>query len=122
MHADEIDPRARAAVERQQRFSLPHSRRGVKALRLLTRAAVWVRNRNPPSVGRAVDRTIPGPAGDLYLPDVDGPFPTVVFFHGGGFVLGSVATHDWLCRHLAHEGAVDAFAFVFSPYRPHSGV
>ena len=77
-----------------------------------------VRDRNSPSVGRAVDWTIPGPAGDLDarldLPDVDGPFPTVVFSYGGGFVRGRVATHDWRCRHLVHEGAVDASAFVCS--------
>jgi len=28
--------------------------------------------------------------------------PVLVFFHGGGFVVGSVATHDCLCRHLSH--------------------
>ncbi|WP_135820278.1 alpha/beta hydrolase [Halostella litorea] len=107
MQADEIDPQAKAAVERQDRFPLPHSRRGLKALRLLSRAAMWVQNRNPPSVGATVDGTVPGPAGDrdarLYVPEGDGPFPTVVFFHGGGYVLGSIATHDWLCRHLTRE-------------------
>ncbi len=107
MQADEMNDQARAAVERQRRFPLPHSRLGVKLLRLLTRPAMWFQNRNPPSVGATVDRTIPGPAGDidarLYLPDANGRVPTVVFFHGGGFVLGSVDTHDWLCRHLTRE-------------------
>nr|WP_239641890.1 hypothetical protein [Haloterrigena salina] len=45
-----------------------------------------LRNRNGPSVGRTIDRTIPGPAGDLdarlYLPAASGPYPTIVFFHG----------------------------------------
>lgn len=107
MHADEIDPQAMAEVRRQERFPLPHSRFGLKLLRLLMGATMWIRNRDVPSVGRTVDRTIPGPAGDLdvrlYLPEGEGPFPTVVFFHGGGFVLGSIATHDWLCRHLTRE-------------------
>lgn len=107
MQADEIHPQARAAVEWQDRFPLPHSRRGLKFLRLLSRAVTWVQNRNPPSVGTTLDHSIPGPAGDLnarlYLPDADGSFPTVVFFHGGGFVLGSIGTHDWLCRHLVRE-------------------
>ncbi|ESP90119.1 alpha/beta hydrolase [Candidatus Halobonum tyrrellensis] len=107
MHADQIDPQARAAVDRQDRVPLPHSRRGVRLLRSLTRPMMWLRNRNPPSVGATVDRAIPGPAGDLdarlYLPDADRPVPTVVFFHGGGFVLGSVETHDRLCRHLTRE-------------------
>ena len=31
-----------------------------------------------------------------------GPLPVLVYFHGGGFTVGSVATHDGLCRRLAH--------------------
>jgi acetyl esterase len=107
MQATEVDPQAMAAVERQQRLPLPHSRRGLKLLRLVTRSAMWVQNRDVPRVGATVDRTIPGPAGDLdarlYVPDADGPFPTVVFFHGGGYVLGGIETHEWLCRHLTRE-------------------
>jgi acetyl esterase len=107
MHAEEIDPQARAAVRRQERFPLPHSRRGLRLLRLLTRGVMWVRNRDVPSVGTVSDLAIPGPGGDmdarLYLPERERPVPTVVFFHGGGFVLGSIATHDWLCRHLTRE-------------------
>lgn len=124
MHADEIDPQAKAAVERQDRFPLPHSRWGVKVARLLARPMTWVQNRNPPAVGRTVDRTIPGPAGDLdarlYLPRGDGPFPTVVFFHGGGFVLGSIGTHDWLCRHLTRESgcAVLSIDYRLAPEHP----
>ena len=124
MHADEIDPQATAAVERQERFPLPHSRWGLKLARLLTGPAMRVRNRNPPAVGKVVDGTIPGPAGDLdarlYLPDGDGPFPTVVFFHGGGFVLGSIATHDWLCRRLTRESgcAVLSVDYRLAPEHP----
>jgi acetyl esterase len=50
------------------------------------------------------ERVIPGPAGDLpvrvYTPRGRGPFPVVVFFHGGGWVLGSLDTHDPFCRAL----------------------
>ncbi|WP_207588917.1 alpha/beta hydrolase fold domain-containing protein [Halomontanus rarus] len=124
MHADEIDQQARAAVERQNRLPLPHSRRGLKLLRLVTRPAIWIQNRNPPSVGATVDRTLPGPAGELdarlYLPDADGPFPTTVFFHGGGFVLGSIETHDWFCRHLTRESgcAVLSVDYRLAPEHP----
>ncbi|WP_115863256.1 alpha/beta hydrolase [Halorussus litoreus] len=124
MRADEIDPQAEQAVERQQRIPMPHSRRGLKLLRLLSRATVWIQNRNVPAVGATVDRTIPGPAGDLdarlYLPDADGPFPTVVFFHGGGYVLGSIATHEWLCRHLtrASDCAVLSVDYRLAPEHP----
>lgn len=124
MHADEIDPQARVAIERQNRFSLPRSHRGLKLFRLVSRATMWIQNRNNPSVGAIVDRTIPGPTGNLnarlYLPDADGSFPTVVFFHGGGFVLGSIGTHDWLCRHLTRESdcAVLSVEYRLAPEHP----
>ncbi|NGM68624.1 alpha/beta hydrolase [Natronolimnobius sp. AArcel1] len=124
MQANEIDPQATDAMERQGRFSLPHSRYGLKLLRLLSRASMWFQNRTVPSVGATVDRTIPGPAGDidarLYLPKTTGPFPTIVFFHGGGFVLGSIATHDWLCRHLTRESgcAVLSVDYRLAPEHP----
>jgi acetyl esterase len=37
----------------------------------------------------------------LYAPSGHG-LPVLLYFHGGGFTIGSVATHDALCRHLAH--------------------
>src|SRR4051812_28749984 len=53
------------------------------------------------------DGVIPGAAGDIpirtYRPDVDGPVPTVVFFHGGGFVIGDLDTHDDHARLICHE-------------------
>ncbi len=59
------------------------------------------------------DRAIPGPAGDvpvrIYHPrDAgDGPWPGVVYFHGGGWVICGLDTHDNGCRRLANElGAV----------------
>jgi acetyl esterase len=59
-------------------------------------------------VAAVEDRIVPGPAGDLpvrvYTPEGRGPFPLVVFFHGGGWVLGDLDTHDPLCRALC-QGA-----------------
>jgi len=50
------------------------------------------------------DLNIPGPAGDLrvrvYTPGGRGPYPIVVFFHGGGWVLADLDTHDPMCRAL----------------------
>ncbi len=37
----------------------------------------------------------------LFAPS-DEPLPVLVYFHGGGFTIGSIATHDVLCRHLSH--------------------
>lgn len=61
----------------------------------------------PRGVGDVADRTVPAPAGDVpvrvYTPEPEGPHPVVVFFHGGGWLLGSVETHDALCRALTAE-------------------
>jgi acetyl esterase len=50
------------------------------------------------------NRTIPGPAGEIpiriYSPEGKGPFALVVFFHGGGFVVGSLNGYDDICRTL----------------------
>lgn len=40
-------------------------------------------------------------AARLYAPNHD-PLPLLIYFHGGGFTVGSVTTHDSLCRHLSH--------------------
>jgi acetyl esterase len=40
-------------------------------------------------------------AARLYAPSYD-VLPVLVYFHGGGFTIGNIATHDILCRHLSH--------------------
>jgi acetyl esterase len=69
---------------------------------LLTR-----RVEQPEPVDRVEDINVPGPAGDiparLYAPKSDGPQPALVYFHGGGFVIGDIESHDALCRMLANR-------------------
>ncbi len=61
--------------------------------------------RSTATLADVANRTIPGPAGEIpvriYTPTGDGPFGLLVFFHGGGFVLGDLQTHDGVCRELA---------------------
>ena len=60
----------------------------------------------PEPVAAIEDRTVPGPAGEIpiriYVPQGTGPFPVFVYYHGGGWVLGSIATHDGLCCAIAN--------------------
>jgi acetyl esterase len=42
-------------------------------------------------------------AGRVYRPEAQGALPTIVFFHGGGFVIGDLDTHDNQCRMLCRE-------------------
>lgn len=62
------------------------------------------------AVATVEDRMIPGPDGELrvrcYRPEGDAPRPVIVYYHGGGWVVGSLETHDGICRALAD--AVDA--------------
>lgn len=37
----------------------------------------------------------------LYVPSLDAGLPLLLYLHGGGFTIGSIATHDTLCRELA---------------------
>lgn len=57
-----------------------------------------------PAVAGVVNRKMQGPGGSLglriYTPLGDGPFPLMVFFHGSGFVVCSLDTHDGMCRNL----------------------
>lgn len=69
-------------------------------------------------VGDVSNRTIDGSGGEIpiriYTPEGDGPFPVAMFFHGGGFISGSLDSHDEFCRVLTNE--VEAI-FVSVGYR-----
>ena len=58
-------------------------------------------------VAEVIDRTIPGPAGEIpiriYRVESSGPPPVLVYFFGGGWVLGSLDAVDPVCRRLANE-------------------
>jgi acetyl esterase len=78
------------------------------------------------TVGRIEDRTLPGPAGALgariYTPLDAGAnlLPGLIYFHGGGLVAGSVATHDPIGRSLANSGAcrVVSVEYRLAPEHP----
>lgn len=75
-------------------------------------------------VGSVTDRTVPGGDSDLgarvYRPGGSGTFPTVVFFHGGGFVFGDLDTHDNMARTLCRTAhcVVVSVDYRLSPEHP----
>jgi acetyl esterase len=77
-------------------------------------------------VAEVLDRTLPGPGGDVaarfYLPDAARPRPVLVYFFGGGWVLGSLEVADAVCRRHANEGgcAVVSVAYRRAPEHPFS--
>jgi acetyl esterase len=75
-------------------------------------------------VASSEDGTVPGAAGDLrarvYRPEGDGPFPTVVFFHGGGWVIGDLDTHDNQARSVCRgaRAVVISVDYRLAPEHP----
>jgi acetyl esterase len=71
------------------------------------------------AIGKVENLEISGPAGKLalraYTPVAPGraPHPTIVYFHGGGFVFGDLDTHDALCRTLANESNCRVFSVKY---------
>jgi acetyl esterase len=63
----------------------------------------------PPDVAATVDGAFAGPGGEIgfrrYRPlgAAAGALPTLVYYHGGGFVIGNLETHDSTCRRLANR-------------------
>ncbi len=59
------------------------------------------------AVAEVRDLDVPGGDGRrparLYRPEGRGPWPTTVFLHGGGFVIGDLDTHDQTCRRLCRD-------------------
>ncbi len=78
-------------------------------------------------VAEVRDFKMPGPAGEiaarLYRPataEADAALPVCVYFHGGGFVVGDLESHDSLCRQLANAAAcvVIAVDYRVAPEAP----
>jgi acetyl esterase len=100
-----LDPQAKALIDMMKSapsfsaLSPTEARKQMSAMRAL-------RNAEPEAVAKVEDRKIPGPAGSIpvriYTPAGKGPFPVLVFYHGGGWVIGDLESHDGLCRALTN--------------------
>jgi acetyl esterase len=77
-------------------------------------------NRNPPGTEMPI---LPGAEIPLriYIPEGKGPFPVVVYFHGGGFVLMSIDTHDDICRQICVQSGsvVLSVGYLLAPEHPY---
>lgn len=71
-------------------------------------------------VGAVESAVAAGRPARVYRPVGQGPFPTLVFFHGGGFVLGDLDTHDQLCRRLCSgtDAVVVSVDYRLAPEHP----
>jgi acetyl esterase len=111
MLSPKLDPEIRAVLEAMasqggpplETLPVSEARKAGEGLKMLAG--------EPEQVARVEEQKIRGRAGSIpiriYSPEGNGPFPGVVYFHGGGWVIGDLDTHDNICRAIARRaGAV----------------
>ena len=106
-----LHPHARALLGlMEQRGIPPIHTLSPKDARAMYRDRRQLTQPDPPEVSLASDLTANGPHGPiafrLYRPhgaDADAILPVLVYYHGGGFVIGDLETHDTLCRTFANR-------------------
>ena len=100
-----LHPQVAKALEQMAAAGPPLHHLSPQAARAAMEAARGATD-DPEKVGTVEDRLIPGVAGKqpirIYTPEGDGPFPILVYFHGGGWVVGSINTVDASCRALTN--------------------
>jgi len=101
-----VDPQIQALLDRGTGLPATHTLPvDVARTQYETRIALMA---PPAGIAGVRDEMIDGPDGRLglriYTPHGTGPFPLLVFFHGSGFVLCSLDTHDGMCRNLCAGG------------------
>ena len=92
-----LDAMAKAELRPIEAMTPPEARAQMEA-------TARARQAEPLPVAKVEERLIPGPAGEirlrLYWPNAAGPVPVIVYYHGGGHVMGSLDTHDFIARNL----------------------
>ena len=81
---------------------------------------------DPPEVAETIDGAFAGPGGAIkyrrYRPlGVEaGSLPTLIYYHGGGFVIGTIETHDSTCRRVANRSRCQVISIDYrlSPEHP----
>ncbi len=106
-----LDPQVKTVLDQMASLNGPPIQElGVTEARALLESLAAIGG-PPAEVASVEDRTFSGPAGDvpvrIYRPTDDaGPQPVLVWFHGGGWVLGSIEGSDLTCRNLAAQSGV----------------
>ena len=122
-----LDPQTRALLDQVEASTLPRMNTvdPPTARAMFRQSCELLDARNVP-IGRTEDTSFEGPAGPvpvrIYTPVAapPGPLPALVFFHGGGFVIGDLDTHDAPCRTLANAAQcrVIAVDYRLGPEHP----
>ena len=111
-----LDPQCQALIELvNQTGGAPFDATDQHAAREAYRNSISLYTHPAPDLGDVSDRQIDGPDGAklslrIYSPLGDGLFGALVFFHGGGWAVGDLDTHDHVCRYLAGKSGVKVIA------------
>ena len=100
-----LTPRMAELLSRIHRANRPHFHHlSPQQARVAYRMGAEILDLPREPLARVQDLQIPGPAGArsarLYAPSAEA-LPVLLYFHGGGFTIGGIETHDSLCRQLA---------------------
>lgn len=106
-----LDPQARALLDLIEKNGIPQVwQQTPLEARQSYRERRFFSQEDPPADVRATALSAPGPHGPVPLrafrpkaAPADAALPVLVYFHGGGWVIGDLDTHDVLCRQLARE-------------------
>lgn len=119
-----LDPQIEQLLDLLSNYDITLTTDTVQKARQQHDAMMELAGGDPVEVGEVTDFTIEAENRDIparaYVPTGDGPFPTVAYFHGGGFVLGNIESHDNLCRLLAarSECVVVSVEYRLAPEHP----
>ncbi len=105
-----MDPQVRAYLDTVAASGIPPLEQLTpEQARANTEAAAPLLAGPPPALHRVENRVIAGVPCRVYAPAGEG-LPEVAYFHGGGWVYGSLETHDALCRRLAAAAGCEVVA------------
>lgn len=102
-----LDPNVAGLLQMIEAVGLPAMADGTAEQARAGLRTLMVDLRDPASlapVGSVVDATVAGSIPvRVYRPESSGSAPTIVYLHGGGFVIGDLDTHDGVCRLLCRD-------------------
>lgn len=99
-----VNPKIQFFLDQMNTMPVSFERLTPEVMRNSENSALVSMQKEP--VEKVEDRTISLTGRELpiriYTPKGEAPFPALIFYHGGGWVLGSIESHDAICRELAN--------------------
>jgi acetyl esterase len=121
----QLHPEAQAMLRTARLLGLDREPASIAAERAATRREARLVRGRPIEAGEVRPWSVPGAAGDLdarlYVPaNAPASGPLTLYFHGGGWCIGDLDTHDQVCRHLCRRAGVRVLsvAYRLAPEHP----